>query len=333
MGDKPIWRIEFENDHWIECTDNHEIYISDDTKIQAKELKPGDSVQALPEPMAVINSFNTGRVEAVYDIIGVENGNRFYGNDILISNCQFIAYDETLINSIFLSNMNEGVDPYRKTGQVRWYAPIVQNKIYVVALDPSIGTGGDPAAIQVISLPDLKQVAEWQHNKTPIPGQIKTLREICEHIQAEVPSAEIYWSLENNTIGEAALLTIQEMGEENIPGTFLSEPKKYRSGKLTRRGFNTTHTTKLSACAKLKQWIERDKIKINSKNLVRELKTFVARGTSYKAKEGTTDDLVMALVIAVRMVDVVSKYDEETFEHIRESFEENSIAPMPIGFL
>jgi hypothetical protein len=229
--------------------------------------------------------------------------------------------------------MHEGIDPYKKTGQVRWYSPITSNKIYVVSLDPSIGTGGDPAAIQVLSLPDLNQVAEWQHNKTPIPGQIRTLREICEYIQKEQPSAEIYWSVENNTIGEAALLTIQEMGEEKIPGVFLSEPKKYRSSKIKRRGFNTTHTTKLSACAKLKQWVEQEKIKINSKNLVRELKTFVARGTTYKAKEGDTDDLVMALIVAVRMVDVVSKYDEETFERVRESFEDESSMPMPIGFL
>ena len=38
---------------------------------------------------------------------------------------------------------------------------------YVVSLDPSLGTGGDYAAIQVFELePTFEQVAEWQHNLT-----------------------------------------------------------------------------------------------------------------------------------------------------------------------
>ena len=79
-------------------------------------------------------------------------------------NCEFIAYDETLIDSIRLSLM-EAQDPYAKQGQVRWYKPINKSSIYMIALDPSLGTGGDNAAIQVYELPGLKQVAEWQPTK------------------------------------------------------------------------------------------------------------------------------------------------------------------------
>ena len=46
-----------------------------------------------------------------------------------------------------------------------------------------MGTGGDYAAIQVIELPTYKQVAEWRHNTTPIPGQIRVLKDICDYIQ------------------------------------------------------------------------------------------------------------------------------------------------------
>ena len=34
----------------------------------------------------------------------------------------------------------------------------------------------------------------------------------------------IYWSVENNGLGEAALIVINDFGEENIPGLFVSEP-------------------------------------------------------------------------------------------------------------
>jgi len=246
---------------------------------------------------------------------------------------EFIAFDETLIDSIMLTEMT-AEDPYKKTGQVRWYDTIKDKNTYVIGLDPSLGTGGDPAAIQVFTLPGMTQVAEWQHNKTPVQGQIRILKEICEKIRSEAPNSEIYWSVENNTLGEAALVVISEMGEDNIPGTFLSEPKKAGGSRSFRRGFNTTNRSKLTACAKFKQWVESSKLKIKSKALLREIKTFVARGASYAAKDGETDDLVMATMLVVRMTMVIAAYDENTFEDMRDSFnDEEYLAPMPIGLI
>ena len=62
--------------------------------------------------------------------------------------CEFIIFDETLINPLFLAEM-AGIDPMERQGQIRWYSKPQRDKTYVVALDPSLGTGGDPAAIQV----------------------------------------------------------------------------------------------------------------------------------------------------------------------------------------
>ena len=154
-----------------------------------------------------------------------------------------------------------------------------------------MGTGGDYAAIQVFELPSYKQVAEWRHNQTPIPGQIRILKDICNHINdiCKAPAAgNIYWSVENNTIGEAALLVIADVGEENIPGLFVSEPIRKGHIRKFRKGFNTTHRTKISACSKLKSMVENDKMDLYSKPLMSELKAFVASGTSYKAKPGAT---------------------------------------------
>ena len=160
------------------------------------------------------------------------------------------------------------------------------------------------------------------------------MKSILEELEEAAPNSEIYYSVENNTLGEAALVSIEEMGEENMPGTFLSEPKRRGNMRRFRKGFNTTHSTKLAACAKLKRWIEEDTMKIRSKNLTRELKTFVARGNSYKAKEGETDDLVMSTMLAVRMAMQVSRYDPEAFEDLKDSFDDVELRrPMPVGFL
>lgn len=246
---------------------------------------------------------------------------------------EFIAFDETLIDSIKLS-LFESKDVYKKTGQVRWYKPVQKGKTYIAALDPSLGTGGDNAAIQVYELPGMKQIAEWMHNKTPITEQIKILKGILQEIQQDASDSEIYWSVENNTLGEAALVVIAEMGEENIPGSFISESRKAGSSRAYRKGFTTTNRSKLAACSKFKNWVENGKMEIASSALLRETKTFIARGSGYAAKDGETDDLVMAALLVVRIANQVAQYDENTYNELRDSFDdEDNIEPMPVSFL
>jgi hypothetical protein len=51
---------------------------------------------------------------------------------------------------------------------------------------PSLGTGGDPAAIQVFDARTTDQIAEWRHNKTDIPTQIRILADIIKELHAVV---------------------------------------------------------------------------------------------------------------------------------------------------
>jgi hypothetical protein len=188
----------------------------------------------------------------------------------------------------------------------------------VVSLDPSLGTGGDPAAIQVFEANNTEQVAEWRHNRTTIPEQIRILADIIQHLNETVQEPKnIYFSVENNTIGEAALISIAEYGEERIQGYFLSEPKSGGSRRY-RKGFNTTHKEKLNACNKLKILIETGRMKIRSHGLVSELKTFVASGTGYAAKLGETDDLVMSTLLAIRMLVLLQTFDSGIDNQMRD---------------
>jgi len=224
--------------------------------------------------------------------------------------CEFIIYDETLIDPLKLIELN-GVDPTIRMGQTRWYKHPSPDCMYVVSLDPSTGTGGDNAAIQVLELPSMTQVAEWQHNKTPIEGQVKVMMEIMQYIK-EQGAYQIYWSVENNAIGEAALVVIRDTGEESFPGEMLHEPKKIQ-GKKGRRGYHTTHKSKIETCLILKRLVEQDKIKLKSKSLISELKSFVSTSNTFKAKPGGTDDLVMSLVLGLRMVDFISTFEDDVY--------------------
>jgi hypothetical protein len=198
----------------------------------------------------------------------------------------------------------------------------------MVALDPSLGTGGDPAGIQVFELPNFTQVAEWHHNRTPITQQIKILSEITKYLTETVPSTNVYYSLENNSLGEAGLVSIAEIGEENIKGTFLSEPRAAGASRRYRKGFNTSNKPKITACAKLKSLVESKRMTLYSRPLISELKTFVANGASYAAKPGETDDLVMSLILIIRMAQLLQSYDASLDATMRDNLDD-FIEPMP----
>ena len=140
---------------------------------------------------------------------------------------------------------------------------------------------------------------------------------------------EIYWSVENNSLGEAALIVIEEMDEDKFHGEFLHEPKKRGIQKAIRKGFTTSYKTKITACMKMKSdgW----KVPL-SRNLIRELKTFIAKGKSFEAKLGETDDLVSATLLCIRQIQVISRFDEEYMETLGESLDSDDSYndPLPV---
>lgn len=333
----PAVELTFEQGAQIKCTLDHKFYVTDTAVVTADQLNVGDTVITSNGDLRLLHKIPAEKAESVYDLIEVAGGHRYYTNTILSSNCEFLVYDETLINSIKLSEM-EGSSPIMNVGQARWYKKPRADCLYAITLDPSLGTGGNNAAIEILELPTFEQVAEWHHNLTPIQGQIRVLRDMILYLAEQIGEANtgnIYWSIENNTVGEAGLLCIRDIGEENFPGMFLSEPVRKGHVRKFRKGFNTTHGSKISAAARLKYLIESNKMKIHSKPLISELKNFVASGVTFKAKGEEQDDLVSALLLAVRMSQVLADWDPRVFESIstyngQEAAEEDFDMPMPI---
>lgn len=328
-GEKSIALLQLESTS-IKATLNHDVYTNNLIKKSVGQLKPGNKIYTRHGVQSVVSVRLLGK-DSVYDLLNVEHNRRFYANDVLCSNCEFLIADETLIAPAKLIDL-EGQDPAYKTGEVRWYKQPQAGKIYVVGLDPSLGTGGDPAAIQVFEANSTEQVAEWRHNRTDIPSQIRILSDIIKHINSYVNDPKsIYYTLENNTIGEAALISITEYGEENIEGYFLSDPQG-SSSRRYRKGFNTTNKPKLVACAKLKHLVESQRMTIRSRSLITELKNFVAAGVGYAAKPGETDDLVMATLLIVRMLQLLQTYHTELDEQMRDH-QDSIIEPLPFVML
>lgn len=260
-------------------------------------------------------------------------------------NCEFVTYQETLINGIKLSEIRNRTvrEHINRTDDVFWYKPIEYGMTYVVGLDPAGGTGGNDAAIQVYELPTLRQVAEWNHNMMRIPEQIKLMHRILSEIAYQMQELgaknidnHLFWTVENNTIGEAAILEVVRLGVENFPGTLINEPRKTRTSNI-RKGMTTTKATKRTACLHMQKLMETFRMEVASRNLHRQLNDFIRSGTAdgvYKAKLGCKDDLVSATLLVVRMVDCVSRFQEDTADVISETLnDEDENYYMPLGYM
>ena len=77
--------------------------------------------------------------------------------------------------------------------------------------------------------------------------------------------------------------------------------------------------------------IENDKLKVRSKPLLSELKGYVAAGASFQAKPGSTDDLVSATILVLRVINVMKDWNPDVYESFTQvDHNEEYEAPMPI---
>lgn len=234
-------------------------------------------------------------------------------------NCQFISFDDLLIDSVFLNSI-KGVDPLHIKNGVRWYSEPKPNHMYVVALDPAMGNSGeraDYASIQVFELPTMRQVAEWNSKTVPAEGQVQLMRQILLTIyqtlrrhpeQSDEP--QLFWTFENNGLGQSIRVAIDVIGEENFPGYLVNEPKKTGGGRGSK-GLTTGNKNKVTACSRMKSFVESGRMKIASRFLLSQLKNFVSTGGSFKGKGDEKDDLVMAALFCVRVIQIISSWDSD----------------------
>ena len=192
-----------------------------------------------------------------------------------------------------------------------------QGKIYLVGVDPATGTGKDFSVIEVFEFPSLIQVAEWRSNEINIPLLYAKVKWVLEKLSAPVGRgrAEVIWTFERNGIGEAlaALYTNDEKQPEHAE-LYCDEPNSMKLGVFT------SGKKKILACLQLKSLVEKvtNGLQINSAQLLEELKNFVARGGTYEAKSGATDDAVMATIIVIRLLKRLSEYNETAFQQVNE---------------
>lgn len=236
--------------------------------------------------------------------------------------CEFLSSDALLIDSRRLHQMRPKAPIREEMGFKFWKEIGGGGKTYLMGVDPATGNGSDFTTIEVVEFPSLEQVAELRLNNVNIPliyAKIKWLLKELRRPDSFKKRAEVVWSFERNGVGEALVAMIQN--DDSPDGGVYIDGVDLYSESPPRLGCYTTGKSKLVTCMQLKNMIEKIQggIQINSDILLNELKDFVAKGGSYEAKIGGTDDCVMAMCVVMKLLTRLSNYDDKAREIVFES--------------
>ena len=255
--------------------------------------------------------------------------------------CDFMGSQNTLISSAKLQALNWST-PATKDADGLWiYEEPKEDRDYFITVDTSRGQGKDYSAFVVVDATDMpyKLVARYRNNTiSPMvyPTVIRAVATKYNHAQVLV---EI-----NDIGGQVADVLYKDLEYENVMMTIY----KGRAGQVINGGFGgsgksqsqlgvrTTTPVKKLGCSILKSLIEEDKLIVEDVDCVNELITFVAKGNSFEADDGHTDDLVMSLVLFAWMTrqdyfksltdsDIRTQIYEEKIREIEDDL-------MPFGF-
>ena len=211
--------------------------------------------------------------------------------------CEFLGSVDTLISASKIKSLPV-VEPKRSGGLDVYEMPKKDN-IYTMTVDVSRGLTNDYSAFCVIDCTSVpyKVVAKYRDN------EIKPLvfPSIIERVAKHYNNAFIL--VEINDLGQQVADNLQfELEYDNM----MMVTQRGRSGQVLGGGFSgrgnqlglrMTKGTKKIGTSNLKSLIEGDKLIIQDFDIIAELSTFIAKGKSFEAEPGATDDLVMCLVI------------------------------------
>lgn len=230
--------------------------------------------------------------------------------------CAFLSQESTLIDSAKIKELENLIDEKNDAFTVIdekfvFWKKINKKTNYIIGVDPSEGGGNDNSVIQIFETPSLEQVAEYASNSTSSVELYKILKNCLKYLQHY--GGESYFSIENNGLGNAIAALYEADTNPPESAIFISE-----NGK-NKRGFTTTQPSKIKSCLLFKELVDSNNIKINSKELLSELKSFVRSGGSYFAQVGATDDRITAVLVVLRAMEELSRFDDFAYHKLYSS--------------
>jgi hypothetical protein len=213
-------------------------------------------------------------------------------------NTDFIGSSSTLISGTKIQELMIGMhDPLRRDGHLDIYEEPKEGSTYCMCVDVAEGLGKDYSTFSIIDVTKIPYalVAKYRSN------QVKPFLFPTVILQAAKFYNEAFVLVEINSIGlQVSDILHHELAYENL----IKVEMKGKQGQQHTPGFKkkiafglkTTKQTKAIGCANLKTLVESNKLIIHDEDTIKEFTTFAVDKQTYKAEEGSNDDLAMTLV-------------------------------------
>jgi len=211
--------------------------------------------------------------------------------------CEFMGSSGTLLSAAGLKSLAFVKPVHLSESGIKIYQEPISNHNYMLIADTSRGKGLDYSAYLVIDTTVIpyRVVSTYKDNNISPLVYPSIIKRICEYYNQAYALIEI-----NDNGQQVADSLFEDYDYENILSTVEIKGKiaiTWGYGNKSYRGIRTTKSVKRLGCSIMKNIIESQKIIIQDFDLIAELSTFIAKGTSFEAEEGSHDDLVMCLVL------------------------------------
>lgn len=243
--------------------------------------------------------------------------------------CEFMGSSGTLLSAAGLKSLAFVKPVHLSESGIKIYQEPIANHNYMLIADTSRGKGLDYSAYLVIDTTVIpyRVVSTYKDNNISPLVYPSIIKRICEYYNQAYALIEI-----NDNGQQVADSLFEDYDYENILSTVEIKGKiaiTWGYGNKSYRGIRTTKSVKRLGCSIMKNLIESQKVIIQDFELIAELSTFIAKGTSFEAEEGSHDDLVMCLVLFSWMTnqqffseltntDVKARMHEEQMKQIEE---------------
>ncbi len=212
--------------------------------------------------------------------------------------CEFLGSVNTLIAPAKLRVLSHN-NPLQDNAGLKVYEKPREDSAYVLVADVSRGITSDYSAFVVMDVSEVpyKQVAVYRDNEIKPMNFPQIIHKVAKAYNLA------YVMIEINDIGGQVADALQfDLEYDNLIMTTMHGRNGQMagggfSGKKAQLGVRTTKALKKVGCSNFKTMLEADKIHIQDFDTIVELTTFVSKGQSYEADEGSTDDLVMCMVL------------------------------------
>lgn len=206
-----VLRIETKSS-FLELTEEHKVFIDLNTSIEAKKLKVNQKLFSEGKTESIKKIKKLKNKKKVYDLLNVNNGNKFFANKILVSNCLYLdefAFVPSNIASDFMSSVYPTITSGKTSKVIILSTPNGMNYYYQI-WDKAVKGNNNYFPVKI---------HWWEHPDRDIEFKKSIIRDlgvVTWNAEYNCISKENLININNNKTNEQKIVSIGDLYEKGL---------------------------------------------------------------------------------------------------------------------